>query len=70
MRWWRVSLVLAVTGSFLALLAYGFSTDPRAVPSMLTGQPAPDFTLTLFGGNTARLSDFRGKVVFLNFWAS
>lgn len=34
-------------------------------------RPAPDFSLTLFGtGETLRLSDMRGKVVVLNFWAS
>jgi len=31
---------------------------------------APDFTLKDLDGNTVRLSDFRGKVVFLNFWAT
>jgi len=69
-RWWKVVLVLGAVGGVVTLLAYGFTTDPRAIPSILTGQPAPDFSLTLFDGRTVRLSDFRGKVVFLNFWAS
>ena len=34
------------------------------------GQPAPDFELELFDGGKVRLSDFEGKVVVLNFWAS
>jgi cytochrome c biogenesis protein CcmG/thiol:disulfide interchange protein DsbE len=70
MRWWKVGLTLAAILSMVGLLAYGFTTDPRAIPSTLTGKPAPEFTLTLFDGRTIRLSDFRGKVVFLNFWAS
>lgn len=32
--------------------------------------PAPDFTLTDQYGETHTLSDYRGKVVFLNFWAT
>ncbi len=32
--------------------------------------PAPDFTLPALSGETLRLSDFRGKVVLLNFWAT
>ena len=31
---------------------------------------APDFSLATPGGRTLRLSDFRGKTVLLNFWAS
>ncbi len=31
---------------------------------------APDFVLRDLDGNAVRLSDFRGKTVFLNFWAS
>ena len=33
-------------------------------------QPAPDFTVTDREGNAVQLSDFRGKPVILNFWAS
>ena len=32
--------------------------------------PAPDFTLTDQYGNTHTLSDYKGKIVFLNFWAT
>lgn len=32
--------------------------------------PAPDFTLTDQFGQTHTLSDYQGKVVFLNFWAT
>ena len=33
-------------------------------------EPAPDFTVYDLEGNAHRLSDFRGKPVILNFWAS
>lgn len=31
---------------------------------------APDFRLPGLSGDTLSLADFRGKIVFLNFWAS
>ncbi len=34
------------------------------------GQPAPDFVMTDRDGNTKHLSDYRGKVVYLDFWAT
>ena len=33
-------------------------------------EQAPDFTLQSIHGETIRLSDFRGKAVLLNFWAT
>jgi cytochrome c biogenesis protein CcmG/thiol:disulfide interchange protein DsbE len=54
----------------LVLLAYGFRLNPRDVPSPLVGRPAPAFTLRAFDESTVTLETFRGKVVFLNFWAS
>ena len=34
------------------------------------GDRAPDFTLPTLAGNHVRLSNYRGKLVFLNFWAT
>ncbi|WP_233523015.1 redoxin domain-containing protein [Peribacillus saganii] len=34
------------------------------------GVPAPDFELTLLDGETVKLSDYKGKTVILNFWAT
>jgi peroxiredoxin len=34
------------------------------------GQIAPDFTAKDMNGETVQLRDYRGKLVFLNFWAS
>jgi peroxiredoxin len=39
-------------------------------PAPEVGHPAPDFTLKDLDGNVVRLNDFRGKVVFINFWAT
>ncbi|WP_169818743.1 TlpA family protein disulfide reductase [Niabella ginsenosidivorans] len=37
---------------------------------MVTPFPAPDFVLPSAKGDTLHLSDFKGKTVLLNFWAS
>ena len=37
---------------------------------LLKGQPAIDFTFTDVDGATHRLSDFRGKALYLDFWAT
>jgi len=34
------------------------------------GSPAPEFELEDSNGNTWKLSDLKGKVVFVNFWAT
>jgi peroxiredoxin len=34
------------------------------------GTPAPDFTLSNLEGKEVKLSQFKGKVVLLNFWSS
>jgi cytochrome c biogenesis protein CcmG, thiol:disulfide interchange protein DsbE len=37
---------------------------------LVVGKHAPDFALSDLNDKPYRLSDFRGKVVFLNFWAT
>ena len=53
----------------------GIATTPQVVedPTGATEEKsseAPDFTVYDLEGNTHKLSDFRGKPVLLNFWAS
>ena len=36
----------------------------------VSGQPAPEFELPSLSGEIVRLSEYRGKVVFLNIWAT
>jgi peroxiredoxin len=42
----------------------------RAHLALANGQPAPDFTLTDASGKKIALSQLRGKVVYLDFWAT
>ncbi len=45
----------------------GLSKD-QPVSKAEVGKPAPDFTLVDLEGNIVRLSDFKGKPVFIDFW--
>ena len=46
---------------------------PEAVSSdfvSLVGQPAPDFSLTGLDGAKHQLTEYKGRVTFVNFWAT
>ncbi|OGL18088.1 MAG: hypothetical protein A3F92_15065 [Candidatus Rokubacteria bacterium RIFCSPLOWO2_12_FULL_71_22] len=68
-RAWRWLIPLSAI-PVLALLAYGFRTNPRDIASPLVGRPAPAFALTAFDGTAVSLEAHRGRVVVVNFWAS
>ena len=57
---------------FLLLLTSTVSAaEPRqTLPVVPQPFPAPEFSLKGEGGKLYRLSDFRGQVVLLNFWAT
>ena len=61
MRVWKVAAVVGLAAWTLAGVA---AAEPKV------GQPAPDFTVTTFGGHTVKLADLKGDVVILNFWAT
>lgn len=44
--------------------------QPERPPLLAAGTPAPDFSAEALGGGMARLSDFKGKIVILDFWAT
>jgi peroxiredoxin len=52
-----------------ALLVTVFAATSLA-SSGLEGQPAPDFALKSSTGENLRLSEYRGDVVMINFWAT
>ncbi len=39
-------------------------------PDSMVGQPAPDISFTDLDGKKVNLKDYRGKVVFIDFWAT
>lgn len=70
-----VFAVLAVT--IIGMLAFGKFVDrhrqKRPVTSLvgeIKGAQAPDFELVSLDGSKVKLSDFKGKAVVLNFWAT
>jgi thiol-disulfide isomerase/thioredoxin len=49
------------------------NTAPLVAPppnAFAPGSPAPDITVSTLDAKTLKLSDFRGKPVMINFWAS
>lgn len=75
--YWLVALLLALC---LGLAFYfnrksgqvenSSAADEHTVVGLRIGNQAPDFTLQTLTGKSIRLSDYRGKKVILNFWAT
>lgn len=64
-------LALGLIALVVGVLYASFGSDPRAVPFMLSGKPAPEFAMKrLDNGEVVRLSDFKGRPLVINFWAT
>ncbi len=74
---------LAILFPLLILVALGYAFLTETPPESQVTQKkdsadsqeqayykAPDFTLKNLDGDEVRLSDYRGKIVFVNFWAT
>jgi peroxiredoxin len=67
---------VALTVAVLAMLASGKYLDrsrkhgPLKLIGEIKGVAAPDFSLFTLDGQKVKLSDYRGKAVLLNFWAT
>ena len=69
----RSPLALVVVAFVVALMLYfGYHQARRnaSTPRISQSTIAPDFSLESLDGKTTHLSDFRGKAVLLNFWAT
>ena len=55
---------------FIAVLCLFLSTVPAQATSDTMTAGAPDFNATDIAGHPVKLSDFRGKIVLLDFWAT
>ena len=71
---WVQILIWAFLVSFLALMGLGVARAQQG--TVQPGYEVPDFNLTLFSGyeyngqSEIKISNLRGKVIFINFWAS
>lgn len=70
MNWKLAAAGGAVVLALVIVLALGFNTDPHAVPSVLEGRPAPEFTLQGLDGKKWTKADLHGKPAVINFWAT
>ena len=63
-------LIVIMAGVFFLLQMKGSSFDQDKKPVVKPGLPAPNFTLPGLDGKMVSLTDYKGKVVFLNIWAT
>ena len=67
----RSKLTITLLSIIILVVTFGIVWLQSAKYEPLTvGKEGPDFSLPNLDETTVRLSDYRGKVVFLNFWAT
>jgi peroxiredoxin len=66
-----VIVVVAVVIALMLVVGIRMARRPQqSAVIQMKGNIAPDFTLQSLDGKTVHLSDYRGKAVLLNFWAT
>lgn len=66
-KWYLLSAIIVLSG----LVFFNFKKAPDAIHNKdVAGKPAPDFKLENINGGQTSLSDFKGKVVYLDIWAT
>ena len=62
---------IVIAAALVVILFVGLGKDPSEIRSPLIGKPAPEFALREVGtGRVVDLSQYRGKPIILNFWAT
>ncbi|MEW6417409.1 MAG: TlpA disulfide reductase family protein [Nitrospirota bacterium] len=61
-------MIIFFSGVIIAFFLFGHQYNITRIPTI--GSPAPDIELIDFNDNKLRLSDMKGSVVFVNFWAT
>ena len=73
-RWRNVAgailLVLLLAGGIYTVLRHRSEARERHIRALADRTPAPNFSLTDLQGKSLQLTDFRGKVVLLDYWAT
>jgi len=68
---WKFWAVMGTIGLVAALFTFGFTTNPKLVPSPLVGRGAPAFEVQQMNGTgKISLAELKGTPFILNFWAS
>lgn len=65
-----VCIIAGAMGIYLFIQWQKPSNKINPPKRVAAGQAAPDFALPLLDGEVVRLSDYKGKIVFLNIWAT
>ncbi len=70
LKGWHIGLSLAIL-ALVAIFYQGLFGNPSYIPPVIINTPAHEIVgPELYNGSTVRLSDYKGKVIVLNFWAS
>src|SRR5579885_3622036 len=66
-----IVVVVAIVVALMLVAGVRMAHRPKqSGSSQMKGDVAPDFALQSLDGKTVHLSDYRGKAVLLNFWAT